>query len=124
MMTALRYRRDHAALFLGGEYLPLEAGGVAHKHVCAFSRRLDRQSILTVFPRLITGLNADPSLPPLGAQAWGDTWINVPNGAGTSRYRNLFTDEILVPKEQDGRYVLLLAELLSHCPVALMEKVS
>lgn len=125
IMTVLRYRREHAALFLDGAYVPLKAGGMAHTHVCAFSRRLDGQTVLAVVPRLIAGLSADPSRRPLGAEAWGDTWIDLPDGTDTSsRYRNLFTEELLVPKDQDGRSILLLAEVLSHCPVAFLEKVS
>jgi (1->4)-alpha-D-glucan 1-alpha-D-glucosylmutase len=129
MMTALRYRRDHPRLFLEGAYVPLESGGAAHAHVCAFSRRLDRHAVLAVVPRLIAGLMADPSSPPLESGVWGDTWVALPEGADMSRrYRNLFTGEILVPtvkaKTTDGRPVLLLAEILSSCPVALLEDLS
>ena len=125
MMTALRYRRDHAQLFLDGDYVPLEAGGAAHKHVCAFSRRHDNQTVLTVVPRLIGGLIADPSIPPLGIQAWGDTWIHLPDGTEPSRrYRNVLTGENLGPMIRDGRPILPLAEILSHCPVALLESLS
>jgi (1->4)-alpha-D-glucan 1-alpha-D-glucosylmutase len=125
MMTALRYRRDHAPLFLDGDYVPLEAGGAAAKHVCAFSRRHDNQTVLTVVPRLIGGLIADPSIPPLGIQVWGDTWIDLRDGAEPSRrYRNVLTGENLSPMIRDGRPILPLAEILSHCPVALLENLS
>ena len=127
MMTALRYRRDHASLFLEGAYASLESGGVAHKHICAFFRQLERQTVLTIVPRLIGGLTADPSLPPLGSDVWGDTWIALPEGTDmASRYRSLFTDEILAPmvNAEDGRPVLLLANILAHCPVALLERLS
>lgn len=125
MMTALRYRRDHAALFLDGDYVPLEAGGVAHKHVCAFARRLDRQTVLAAVPRLVAGLSTDPSVFARDAEAWRDTWIGLPDGTGpSSRYRNLFTEETIVPKAHEGRSVLPLAELLSHCPVAFVEIIS
>jgi (1->4)-alpha-D-glucan 1-alpha-D-glucosylmutase len=125
MMTALRYRRDHAALFLAGDYVPVEAGGVAQKHVCAFARRLGRQTVLAVVPRLIAGLSTDPSVPALGAEAWRDTWIDVSAETDpSSRFRNLFTEEIILPKAREGRSVLPLAELLSHCPVAFMESIS
>lgn len=125
MMTALHYRRQHAALFLDGDYVPLEPGGVAQRHVCAFSRRLDNQTVLAVFPRLLARLSTDPSVRPLGTEAWKDTWINVPDGTDTSsRFRNLFTEEILLPQARDGKFVLRLADLLAYCPVALVEKVS
>jgi (1->4)-alpha-D-glucan 1-alpha-D-glucosylmutase len=129
MMTALRYRRDHPRLFLEGAYVPLESGGTAHTHVCAFSRRLDHHAVLAVVPRLIAGLMADPSSPPLESAVWGDTWVALPEGTDmNSRYRNLFTGEILVPtdnaKTTDGRPVLSLAEILASCPVALLEDLS
>ncbi|HKN86751.1 MAG TPA: hypothetical protein VJV04_07830, partial [Nitrospiraceae bacterium] len=127
MMAALRYRRDQASLFLEGAYAPLASGGSAHRHVCAFSRRLGRHTVLAVVPRLIAGLLADPTLPPLGADVWGDTWIALPEGTDMAvRYRNLFTGEMLTPmiNSEDGRPGLLLAEILSHCPVALLENLS
>jgi len=135
MMAALRYRRDHASLFLEGAYAPLESGGAAHTHVCAFARRLGHQTVLAVVPRLIAGLMAEPSIPPLGSDIWGDTWMALPEGADmTSRYRNLFTGEILAPivniqleakvEDTDQRPVLRLAEVFSHCPVALLENLS
>jgi (1->4)-alpha-D-glucan 1-alpha-D-glucosylmutase len=132
MMTALRYRRDHARLFLEGAYVPLESGGASHKHVCAFSRRLDHHTVLAVMPRLIAGLMADPSSSPLGSDVWGDTWMALPEGTDmSSRYRNIFTGEILAPMakieataEKDQRPVLRLSEILSHCPVALLETLS
>ena len=129
MMTALRYRRDHPRLFLEGAYVPLESGGAAHTHVFAFARQLDHHAVLAVVPRLIAGLMADPSSPPLGPGVWGNTWVALPEGTDMSRrYRNLFTGEMLVhtvnAKTTDGRPVLLLAEILSSCPVALLEGLS
>jgi maltooligosyltrehalose synthase len=110
----------------------LESGGASHKHVCAFSRRLDHHTVLAVMPRLIAGLMADPSSSPLGSDVWGDTWMALPEGTDmSSRYRNIFTGEILAPMakieataEKDQRPVLRLSEILSHCPVALLETLS
>jgi (1->4)-alpha-D-glucan 1-alpha-D-glucosylmutase len=127
MMTALRYRRDHASLFLEGTYASLESGGRAHRHICAFYRQLEHQTVLTIVPRLVAGLMADPSLPPLGSDVWCDTWIALPEGTDMAhRYRNLFTDEILAPtvNPEDGRPVLLLEKILAHCPVAVLERLS
>ena len=135
MMTALRYRRDHAPLFLEGAYVPLECGGPAAAHVCGFARQLGHRTVLTVVPRLIAGLMADSSSGPLGADVWRDTCVALPEGSDmTHRYRNVFTGEIVTPHakiavgSQDDvevqRPVLLLAEILSHCPVALLERLS
>jgi (1->4)-alpha-D-glucan 1-alpha-D-glucosylmutase len=125
IMTALRFRRAQASLFLQGAYVPLEVGGDAYKHVCAFSRRLEHRTVLTVVPRLMAGLMADASRPALGTEVWGDTWTALPDGTDVNeRYRNLFTGETLALVVRDGHPVLLLAEMLAHCPVALLEKVS
>lgn len=78
---------------------------------------------------------ADPSSGPLGADVWRDTCVALPEGSDmTHRYRNVFTGEIVTPLakiavgSQDDvevqRPVLLLAEILSHCPVALLERLS
>src|SRR5205807_8561086 len=103
--------RDHAPLLREGAYVPLESGGAAHTHVCAFARRLDHRTVLAVVPRLVAGLMADPSSPPLGSDVWGGTWVALPDGTDMSRrYQNIFTGEILVPNAPDGRPVLLLSE--------------
>ena len=48
----LQFRRDHAALFRDGEYLPLRVIGEYASNVCAFARRHEGKLAVTIAPRL------------------------------------------------------------------------
>src|SRR5207253_4500898 len=48
----LQFRRDHAALFRDGEYLPLRVSGEYAANVCAFARRHEGKLTVTIAPRL------------------------------------------------------------------------
>ena len=110
----LRVRREQAALFgAGGAYRPLETGGPHAEHVCAFARVRAAASALVAVPRLLAA-GGFPD-PPLGA-AWGhESSLAIPAEAG-ERFRNAFTDEILIA--ENGR--LDLAAVFANFPVALL----
>jgi (1->4)-alpha-D-glucan 1-alpha-D-glucosylmutase len=52
---ALRYRRDHADLFLKGSYEPLEVRGRSTEHFIAFRRSFGAEEAVVVAPRLHGG---------------------------------------------------------------------
>ena len=117
----LTYRREHADLFRVGAYLPLEAGGPKHRHVCAFARQHEQRTLLVVAPRFLTRLIPDPGALPLGPRVWEDSWLTLPAGGSVShRYRNLFTGESVAAMRQEGRTVLALAEVFANFPIALL----
>jgi maltooligosyltrehalose synthase len=43
---ALGFRRDHRAVFLEGDYLPLKASGTLREHVCAFARSYEGEWVM------------------------------------------------------------------------------
>ena len=94
---ALRARRDHPEWFAG--YEPVEVTGSGADHVVAF----DRGGAVTVATRLPVRL-AD--------EGWGDTALQLPNGA----WRDLLTGERVV---SDVAGVAVDA-LLTRLPVALL----
>jgi len=106
---ALAFRRAHGDLFLNGDYLPLAVTGKRRGHVIAFARRFKNQWSITVVPRLLAKLGRAI---PLGARAWGDTVIELPDGA-PNQWVNVFTGEPL-----SGH--LLAAKLFATLPVALL----
>jgi (1->4)-alpha-D-glucan 1-alpha-D-glucosylmutase len=119
---ALQFRRAHADLFRSGAYTPLEATGAASEHVVAFARALGDAEALAVVPRLPAKLMAgDTRVPPLGQAAWGTELLMLPHGAAGRRYRNIFTDEVVVAVERAGVTGLPLAEVFANFPVALFE---
>ena len=93
----LRARRDRPELF--GGYEPVAAPGPAAGHVVAF----DRGGAVTVATRLPVALSAT---------GWGDTALQLPNGA----WRDLFTGGRVV-SDVGG---LPVGEVLGRLPVALL----
>ncbi|OGU13235.1 MAG: malto-oligosyltrehalose synthase, partial [Geobacteraceae bacterium GWC2_53_11] len=99
---ALGFRREHRTLFEAGSYVPLTVEGSRREHVCAFERSERDRSILVVVPRLCSGLIGDHTGLPLGAEVWRDTRINLPSGGSASRFRNIFTGEMVDLDQQKG----------------------
>ena len=121
--TALDFRRAHAAVFLDGDYLPLNAAGRGQANVCAFARRKDGFWSLCVTPRWTTRLGP-PGKPPLGKAVWRDTNLPLP-AAAPERWRNVLTSETLRASPAAGaEKVLALHSILHRFPVALIEGLS
>jgi (1->4)-alpha-D-glucan 1-alpha-D-glucosylmutase len=93
----LRARRDNPGWFAG--YEPVEVTGSAAGHLVAF----DRGGVVAVATRLPAGLATD---------GWGDTALQLPNGA----WRDLFTGDRVV-SDVAG---VAADVLLSRLPVALL----
>lgn len=123
-MITLNYRRAHASLFQRGEYVPLEGSGGKKDHLCGFTRLYQDEAVVTVVPRLVSGLMPESEKFPLGPDVWGDTLVTVPSWKQGSPYRNLLTGEVLRSSEAPGSQVLHVAEILSDCPVALLERIA
>lgn len=123
---ALQFRHEHADLFHGGDYIPLNVRGSRAKHVCAFARNSvscsgsQRKVAVIVVPRLIAQLtpppaNAVATPPPLGPAIWEDTQVLIEDAAGIS-LEDLFTGEMHLP--EDG--LISVGRALSDFPVALL----
>ena len=121
--TALNFRRENRALLETGRYLPLTVEGVCQEHVCAFERSVNGSSVMVVVPRFCSSLMPDSDALPLGAGVWQDTRIIQAFDTAASRYRNIFTGEILSLNQQDGRLSLALRDILAVYPVALLERI-
>lgn len=119
---ALNFRRENRKLFESGRYLPLTVEGACQEHVCAFERSVNDSSILVVVPRFCSRLIRDFSGLPLGVEVWQDTRIIQSFETAASRYRNIFTGEVLNPDQQEGRLSLALQDIFSVYPVALLER--
>jgi (1->4)-alpha-D-glucan 1-alpha-D-glucosylmutase len=117
---ALDFRRDHAQLFLNGDYVPLFAQGPRHNNVCAFGRHKDGSWSLTVTPRWTTRLAASGK-PPLGKRVWQDTVLPLPEAA-PERWHNALTGEtVAAALSERGQKILHLHAILRLFPVALLE---
>ena len=57
---------------------------------------------------------------PIGREAWGATRLVLPDGAGSARWRDLLTDQVVAVEEVDGRPTLLLGDVLQFLPISLL----
>ena len=110
----LNIRRDHAAVFAGGRYTPLEVRGVHANHVVAFARSADAAQAIVVAPRLIQGLLDDNrSLPD-----WADTEVILPEALRRESYRIVLEDrDLTIPRVSPA---LALSQVLTELPLALL----
>ncbi len=117
---ALNFRRAHEGLFVGGDYLPVEATGPRRDHVCAFARSAGDDAMLVVVPRLVVRLADGAERPPLGPEVWGKTGLLLPPHLAGRSYRNVFTGEVLASGGDARAAGPLLGEVLGRFPVALL----
>jgi maltooligosyltrehalose synthase len=89
-------------------------------HLFAFARRAGGACAVVAVPRLPARLAPDPQRPPLGASAWEETRLLLPDVDPALRWSNVFTGERLAPTESEGRLSLAAAEVFADFPVALL----
>jgi (1->4)-alpha-D-glucan 1-alpha-D-glucosylmutase len=117
---ALHCCRTHPGLFSSASYTPAQGRGAKGQYVFGFSRCQDHHAAIVAVPRLITGLLAGSHDTPLGEAVWQDTRLLAPGIDPRWDWRNVLTGEPVVFAADDGQPTLALAELLRHCPVALL----
>ncbi len=118
--TVLNHRKNCLDLYARGTYRALEADGYRAAHLVAFSRQSEGHSILTVVPRLVAGLmGADSQSSPIGSQTWGDSRLTLPD-AGSTRWLNALSGEIVSARQIEGRTCLDLADVFRTIPLALL----
>ncbi len=107
----LQFRTERADLFRNGNYLPLRANGAFADCVISFARKLDRQLIIVIVPRLSSRIG----FPPIGDR-WKDTTIELPEGFPLERWRQVVTGHEFWIKNREIR----VADALSILPVAIL----
>ncbi|HVB34167.1 MAG TPA: malto-oligosyltrehalose synthase [Patescibacteria group bacterium] len=115
----LDFRRQHNALFLEGDYVPLYVGGKKSGHLCAFARRKGNAWAIVAVPLFTTGL-VETGRIPLGRQTWGASAILLPDD-GPREWHNAFTGETIRVRSAGRKKWLPLKALLARLPVALLE---
>ena len=118
---ALTFRRQHAALFQQGDYVPLVAEGPQAEHVCAFARIEGQHTAIVVVPRLLPQVERLDRLAwPTGL--WDDTSLALPWPA--KRWRNAFTGAIVDSLASGGDHSRLgIADAFDAFPVALLSRI-
>jgi (1->4)-alpha-D-glucan 1-alpha-D-glucosylmutase len=115
---ALGFRRNHGAVFLEGDYLPLRATGTLKEHVCAFARSHEGEWVMVIVPRIVAGLVAFGEFP-VGHSVWGRSVISLPTSA-PGEWRNVLTGESLGTLRAVRGRALLLGDVFRSFPVALL----
>ncbi|WP_316975821.1 malto-oligosyltrehalose synthase [Shumkonia mesophila] len=112
----LSIRREHPEFFAEGRYEAVTVAGGKADHVVAFVRRNAGAALLVAVPRLAFRLSDTGRPFPLGADAWGDTALALPDDLASGAWSHLFTGAHPTAAS-DGR--LAVADLLSVLPVAV-----
>ncbi len=121
ILVALELRREQPALFAEGAYVPLSAEGQHAEHVVAFARRSSAAEVLTITPRLCLRLTKGEQRPPTD-EAWGDTWLSLPDAGPGSVYYDRLTGARHRVVEHKGATGVWLREVLAIFPLALLER--
>ncbi|MDE2447969.1 MAG: malto-oligosyltrehalose synthase [Gammaproteobacteria bacterium] len=123
----LELRRRDPELFERGEYLRLKVTGRRAPHLCAFARRLEGRLAVVLAPRLylkLMGADGEAAAgrqrPPLGAEAWADTAVQLPSGSAAPLRGVL--DDREVPQTGAGAAAISVAAALQSFPVALLTR--
>jgi (1->4)-alpha-D-glucan 1-alpha-D-glucosylmutase len=119
LSAALRLRRAAPAVFLVGDYVPLEAHP-ADDHLVAFARRLGEEVVVAMVPRfLATMLRGEPRLP-LGVDGWPTGRVALPPDLGGRRFVNVLTGEVVRPLSHGGSSWLLASDVFTTWPLGLL----
>jgi len=106
----LRFRRDHAALFQEGKYLPLNVSGTFADCCVAFVREHEGEWIAVVVPRLSSRVG----FPPVGDR-WKDTIIDLPQSFSQAGAKEMFTGRDLRADDAGIR----VSEAMASLPFAV-----
>ena len=119
---ALQCRKQHAAAFQRGAYVPLSTVGAKSDNVVAFERQGEDCSIVVVTPRLSANLLGESRDTLCKEEIWQDTAITIPDNR-VSCYHDVFTAACLPVKMAGSKHEnrsIALAEVFRVFPVALL----
>ncbi|EBJ7083744.1 malto-oligosyltrehalose synthase [Salmonella enterica] len=95
----LRLRQQNHELFRFGDYIPLRAVGQRADKVIAYARVNHDDALIVVAPRLVFA-ECDGLLSQSHSGFWSGTDIIIPGQLNQHRYRNVLTQERLMPGER------------------------
>jgi (1->4)-alpha-D-glucan 1-alpha-D-glucosylmutase len=110
----LQLRKQQAALFREGTYIPLEVSGKHKDRIIAFARKNQHQTVLVIAPRFFTKLIGENQLP-LGEEVWADTTIILTKETTEWSWKHVFTGASIEPAEK-----LYLKDICKDFPLGLL----
>ncbi|MBX5462953.1 MAG: malto-oligosyltrehalose synthase [Steroidobacteraceae bacterium] len=122
---ALRFRRQHEALFRDGAYIPLRVTGTRANHLVAYARKHGDDYIVVAFPRLCVRLIGERAAFPLGPDVWSNTRIELPRSlAAAARssgaLRNILEGATVTVSPDTPTPALRATDVFTAFPVALL----
>jgi len=128
LWKAIRFRREHAALFQDGEFLPLETRGDCQQHVVCFMRRSKQNQTVVAVPRWLSQVASAAK----GQRNWHNTEVVLPPDS-PDRWRSVVSgQEVTAHQARDKQSweeksspgpSLRVDDLLKHFPVAFFSSV-
>jgi (1->4)-alpha-D-glucan 1-alpha-D-glucosylmutase len=112
-------RKEYPDVFQSGDYVPLDVRGAKANHAVAFIRKFENTSLIVIVPRLVSRLLNGSERPPIGAEMWGDTTVQLPECVCSRSYRNIFTGEALAMEKTDVGSAIHVSNALANFPLAL-----
>lgn len=116
---ALAARRERAALFRDGAYVPLPTTGTHADHLCAFARMLDGDCAVVIVPRFACTLLGGQTIMPVGADVWSDTRIVLSHLPPQRAWKDALTGAEIAVDDTDVM-VMLASLALRDFPAALL----
>ena len=115
---ALGCRRQHAALFREGEFIPLEAVGDQSHHIISFLRRHEKEQAVIVNPRWVANVPNRVGTT-LARRFWRGTNLRLPRETSNS-WRNVFTTKPCDSRLEGSNRFIAAGDLFADFPVALL----
>jgi (1->4)-alpha-D-glucan 1-alpha-D-glucosylmutase len=116
----IRFRRENAALFQEGEFLPLNIQGECRQNVVCFMRRREGSQVMVAVPRWLSHV-AESSAKGQGQRDWHDTEVVLPPDS-CARWRSVVSNQEVVARRSDEGHSssgsLKVADLFEIFPVA------
>jgi (1->4)-alpha-D-glucan 1-alpha-D-glucosylmutase len=118
--AGLRLRAAAPALFLEGEYLPLEVESTVEASALAFARlSADGGAAIAIAPHLVSRLITEEHPVPLGDR-WRTSRVHLPRSLAGLTYRDAFTGAEIRPATSGDSAWLFVGQALRQLPVALL----
>jgi (1->4)-alpha-D-glucan 1-alpha-D-glucosylmutase len=111
---AMEFRRDNPALFMRGEYIPLNVTGPRANHIVAFARAYESKRVVVACGRFFMQLREAPPLP-VDPEVWADTFIELEPGSSSS-----MTDVITGRTISIGGGRIRVAEAFAQMPMTML----
>jgi (1->4)-alpha-D-glucan 1-alpha-D-glucosylmutase len=118
--AGLRVRAADPALFLEGDYLPLDVESTVDARVVAFARvNAAGSAAIAIAPHLVSRLITPEHPVPL-ADRWRTSRVHLPKALSGLTYRDVFTGAEIRPVTAGDNAWLFVGQALQHLPVSLL----